>query len=262
MTRREWLTAAAGLPLAAQPPDLDRFFQDFLEQWVRSEPETATAMRLFSGEEQDRLDGQLNDISNEAQHARVSRARAGLAQLGRFDAARFSPEQRLSADMLRWLLTDVINEEPFLDYRFPLNQFGGVQARLPSLLTDLHPMRNRRDAENYIARLQAVGGKLDQASAVMREHAARGIRPPAFILSETTEQMRRFIRPEPADNILLTSFAARLQKIESTGSIPVPALTGEARRIVADSVYPAYRRAIDGLTTLSAKANDDAGLWR
>src|SRR5690242_4934416 len=113
MTRREWLAVAASAPLAAQSTDLDRFFQDFLDQWVRAEPETATALRLFSGEEQDRLDGQLTDVSDEALHARVARAREGLARLDRFDPTKFSPAQKISVDMLRWLLNDVVGEEPF-----------------------------------------------------------------------------------------------------------------------------------------------------
>ena len=36
MTRREWLVAAVAAPLAAQSPDLDGFFQEFLEQWVKA----------------------------------------------------------------------------------------------------------------------------------------------------------------------------------------------------------------------------------
>ena len=100
MTRREWLVAAAAAPLAAQSPDLDRFFQEFLEQWVKAEPESATAMRLFTGEEQNRLDSRLNDISDQAVHARIARARDGLTRLGRFDASKFSPAQRQSAEQL------------------------------------------------------------------------------------------------------------------------------------------------------------------
>ena len=178
MTRREWLAAAAIAPLAAQSPDLDRFFQEFLEHWVKAEPESATAMRLFTGEEQSRLDSQLTDISDEALHARIARARDGLKRLDRFDASKFSPAQRISVEMLRWLLTDVISEEKFLDYRFPLNQFGGTQVRLVSLLTDLHPLRNRQDAENYLTRLRAMGSRLDQANAVMQDRAAKGIAQP------------------------------------------------------------------------------------
>jgi uncharacterized protein (DUF885 family) len=262
MTRREWLAAAAAAPLAAQSPDLDRFFQQFLEQWIGAEPEAATAMRLFSGEEQDRLDSQLNDISDAGLHDRVRRARGGLAQLDRFDASRFSARQRISAEVLRWCLTDVIREEPLLDTRYPLNQFGGVQVRLVTLMTDLHPLRTRRNAGNYIARLRAIGGKMDQATAAMQERAAKGIRPPAFILTQTAEQMRRFISPAPENNILVTSFAPRLQKIEGLDPKQIAGLRTEAVSLVRDSVYPAYRRALDGLVTISGKANDDAGLWR
>jgi uncharacterized protein (DUF885 family) len=166
MTRREWLTAAVAAPLAAQAGDIDRFFERFLQDWVREEPETATALRIFDGGEQDRLDGQLNDISVRAQHARISRARSGLAELHRFDAGRFSPQQRISANMREWLLTDSINEEPFLAYRSPLNQFSGVQVRLPTLLTDLHPLTNRRNVENYLSRHSACADKRDQAIAL------------------------------------------------------------------------------------------------
>jgi uncharacterized protein (DUF885 family) len=255
MTRREWLVGAAVTPLAAQSPEIDSFFQAFLERWVRAEPETATAMRLFSGGEQDRLDAQLNNISVAGQRARIARAREGLTELGRFDRARLLPDRRLSADMLEWLLGDVVAEEPFLHYRFPLNQFSGVQVRLAVLLTDLHPMRNRRDAENYLARLQGFDSKIDQAIAISREQAAEGIRLPAFILAETIAQMRRFTQPEPARNILVTSFAQRIQKSHA-------ALVPEAEKLVRGRIYPAMLRATDSLSTIAGKANDDAGLWR
>jgi uncharacterized protein (DUF885 family) len=190
------------------------------------------------------------------------RAQDGLAQLDRFDTSRFSAPQRISTEMLRWCLTDIVREEPLLDSRFPLNQFGGVQVRLVTLMTDLHPLRNRRNVDSYIARLRALGGKLDQATAAMQERAAKGIRPPAFILTQTAEQMRRFINPAPESNILVTSFASRLQKIEGLDTKQIAGLRGEAVSVVRDSVYPAYRRALDGLVTISAKATDDAGLWR
>jgi uncharacterized protein (DUF885 family) len=212
-------------------------------------------MRLFSGGEQDRLDAQLNNISVAGQRARIARAREGLTELGRFDRARLLPDRRLSADMLEWLLGDVVAEEPFLHYRFPLNQFSGVQVRLAVLLTDLHPMRNRRDAENYLARLQGFDSKIDQAIAISREQAAEGIRLPAFILAETIAQMRRFTQPEPARNILVTSFAQRIQKSHA-------ALVPEAEKLVRGRIYPAMLRATDSLSTIAGKANDDAGLWR
>jgi len=262
MTRRELLASLAAAPFASAADDIDRFFDDFLADWVRHDPEMSTSMRFFPAPEQDQLDAKLSDASDMARHARIGRAKAGLASLAKFDRTKFTPSQRFSADMLEYQLSDIAAEEPFLELNFPLNQFQGTQVRLPSLFTDMHPMRNRRDAENYLARLEAFGAKIDQAAGGMRDRAAKGILPPAFISFETVAQMKRFIAPQPEANILSTNFAAKLVKIESIDPARRAAMSAQALQIVRDSIYPAYRRAMDGLATAQARANSDAGLWR
>src|SRR5215469_4195381 len=263
MNRREWLALVATAPLAAaETPSIDRFFDDFLRKWVMADPELASQLRIFSGEEQEHLDAQLNEISDEAAHARIARAKEGLAGLRQFDRSKLTPEQRLSAEMFEYQLTDIVNEEPYLVYNFPLNQMGGVQARLPTLLTDIHPMHTRQDAENYLARLEAAGAKIDQALALTRERARQGVRLPGFIAVETMGQMKRFTAPEPAQNILVTSFARRVKLIDSIDPKQQTDMISRAEQTVRSSLYPAYRRAIDGLATENATATEDAGLWR
>src|SRR4051812_47320192 len=123
MTRRDWLVLVAAAPLsAANTPDIDRFFDDFLAQWVRADPLMATFMRFFTGEEQDRLDAQLSDFSDQADRARIARARRGLAGLRQFDRSKLTPEQRISADIFEYQLSDIVAGEPYLQYSFPLNQ--------------------------------------------------------------------------------------------------------------------------------------------
>ena len=121
---------------------------------------------------------------------------------------------------------------------------------------------NGKDGENYLARLQAFSPKLDQALGLMRDRAEQGIRLPGFISVETNAQMRRFTGPEPSQNILVTSLAARLQKVQSMDAAQQAAMVSSAEKIVRESIYPAYRRATDGLATLNVKATNDAGLWR
>lgn len=257
------MAIAAAAPLvAADSPNIDRFFDSFLEQWVMANPEMATNMRLFSGAVEDRLDSQLADISDAAAHARIARAKEGLASLSKFDRSKLTPQQRISAEMMEYQLSDIVAEEPFLAYSFPLNQFNGVQVRLPSLMTDLHPMRNQRDAENYLARLQAAGPKIDQAMAITRDRSKQGILLPGFISVETVGQMKRFTAPDPERNILVASFAERLKSIGTIDDQKKSAMVASAAKIVRDSVYPAYRGTMDGLATVNSKASDDAGLWR
>ena len=262
MTRREWLATLAAAPMAHAAENIDQFFDSFLNAWMKHEPEMATTMRFFPGAEQEAMDASLSDATDEAAHARIGRARDGLATLRRFDRATLTPEQRLSADMFEWQLNDIVREEPFLVFRLPLNQIRGTQVELPTLLTDLHPLRNQRDAENYLARLSLFGAKIDQASASMRDRASQGIRPPAFIAAETIAQMRRFAAPEPAENILVISFAKRLAVIALIDPAERTAMATKATSLVRDSIYPSYRRAMDGLATAQAKSNNDAGLWR
>jgi uncharacterized protein (DUF885 family) len=53
-----------------------------------------------------------------------------------------------------------------------------------------------------------------------------------------------------------------LKKIRTTADAKKTAMIASAEKIVRDSVYPSYRRAMDGLSTVNAKASNDAGLWR
>ncbi|HYP13592.1 MAG TPA: DUF885 family protein, partial [Bryobacteraceae bacterium] len=179
------------LPVLAADPAIDVFFERFATEWVRADPERATTLRFFPPDEHARLDAQLSDASDEGERARFTQARKGLAELKRFDRSKLSPEQRTSADVLEWYLLDVINEEPFLLYRYPLNQFRGVQTRIATLLTDIHPVRSARDAENYLSRLGQFGSRIDQAVAAARARELKGVLPPAFILNATIIQMQR-----------------------------------------------------------------------
>jgi uncharacterized protein (DUF885 family) len=263
MTRRDCIALiATSVAASAERSDLDRFFAGITAEWLREDPEQATIARPYAGSEQDEMDSRLTDISDAARYRRIALAKEMLGRLRRFERGSMSHPQLISAEVLESRLQDVIGEEPYLSYRFPLNQFTGAQVGLPDFLTDVHPMRNRRDAENYLSRLRAIGPKIDQAAAMMRERAQKSILLPSFIASETVAQMNRFTAPVPARNILVTSFARRLERIASIEREQRNALSASAEKIVRESVYPAYVRAADGLAADHAKATDAAGLWR
>src|SRR5258708_35112942 len=92
---------------------------------------------------------------------------------------------------------------------------------------------------------------------MMQERARQGIRLPGFIAVETIGQMKRFTTPEPGQNILVTSFVERLRKAGLED-----AMAASAAKIVGESVYPAYRRAMAGPATANPPATPAAGHWR
>jgi len=274
MTRRELL--AAGLALGVTPiatslragapqqgaRTIADFFRQFTDDWVRHDPELATATRYFSGAEQDRLERQLTPRTLDWRRDRIRRAKQGLAGLRAFDRARLTDAQRIAADVMDWQLDMRVREEPFLDYSFPLQQMNGVNVELVETLTVRHPLLSDRDAENYLAALREVAARMDEATAEARRLEARTIVPPRFILAATIRQMQSFAGMAPAQNPFVTAFADRLSTVDSVPAARKQQLRSEAETIVSSKVYPAWTRAIAQLQAQTARATDDAGLWR
>src|SRR5450631_3456609 len=148
LTRRSF-AAATLLPLASgvraqqnapDPKTIDDFFREFTADWVRADPNLATRTRFLTGDEQDRLEQQLSPWTSAWKRERIQRARLGLAELSRFDRAKLTETRRVSGDLMRWQLQTVVDEDPYLDYSFPLNQFWGANVSLVNALVVVHPL--------------------------------------------------------------------------------------------------------------------------
>src|SRR5580704_4929036 len=132
--------------LPSQQRNIDEFFRDFTADWVRHDADLATRARYFTGEEQDRLERQLRPWTLEWRKERIERAKQGLAELRKFDRGKMSEVQQVSADLMQWQLQTIVDEEPYLDYTFPLEQFQGANETLVYTLTVVHPLKTEKDA--------------------------------------------------------------------------------------------------------------------
>lgn len=240
----------------------DRFTDTFAAEWMRADPQAASALQYFSGAEQDALDRQLTPITKAARAARVAAARRGLAELKRLDRASLDSTQRTSAATLEWQLDDIVRAEPFADYAFVFQQYNGLQVQLVNFLTQTHPLRSRRDIENYLARLELVAGQMDEGIAQARERATRGILPPRFILSATIQQFDRFLAAAPRQNVFVASLNERAAKVKDLPAGDRAKFLDVAEHTVSLSIIPAFRRARALLQEQLSGSADDAGLWR
>lgn len=255
---------AVAVPALAQQPkqDIGHFFDSFTAEWVRRDPDLATATRYFSGAEQDRLEQQLTPNTRAWELERIALARRGLSELARFDTAKLSESDRLSAQLMHWMLDSVVRGEKFMDYRFPLEQFGGANVQLVETLTLRHPLATGKDASNYVKRLAQMGQRMDESRVEAKRIAAEGLIPPAFIIKTTLASMRTFREVPPERNALVTVLAQKMGAIEGMAPAQRTKLQAEATRLVGAGVYPAWDRSIELLESLQSKATDDAGLWR
>ena len=152
--------------------------------------------------------------------------------------------ERVSADVMQWQLQIIVDGEPFSDYDFPLDQFDGANVRIPNLLTVVHPVRTEADARNYVARLREVDDRMAEASEEAARLAAKGIRPPRFILQSTISQMQQFVGSPAGQNPLVATFVERMNGVQALTPSARQQLRDEATKVVESEVYPAWRKAI------------------
>jgi uncharacterized protein (DUF885 family) len=265
MNRREFLAAGsvlAAAPALAQTRTVDDFFRDFTADWVRHDPNLATSTRYFTGSEQDQLERELTPLTPAWKRDRIQRARQGLTELRKFNRGSFTELQRTSADLMEWQLNEVVREEGFLDYTFPLEQMNGANVGLVETMTVRHPLATERDAENYVAALGQVRMRMEEAIAEARRLEAKNVIPPKFILQATVRQMQSFADPSPGQNPFVTVLSDKMSAIKALPDTKRQQLLAAAEKTVGNDIYPAWKRATALLEAQLAKSTDDAGLWR
>ena len=156
---------------------------------------------------------------------------------------------------MEWQLNEVVREEPFFDYTFPLEQMNGANVRLVETMTVRHPLLTERDAENYVAALGEVRAHMEEAITEARRLEAKNIIPPKFILQATVKQMQGFIDPSPGQNPFVTVFDGKMAAIKSLPDAKRQQLRSAAEKVVGDDIYPAWKKAIALLEVAKRKSD-------
>lgn len=246
----------------ARADELDQYFDDFANEWVRFNPNLATATRYFTGAEQDQLERQISPRTRAWEMQRIKLAEKGLTGLKKFDREKFSPIQRVSAELMQWQLQTIIEQGKFLDYYFPLDQFQGTNVGLVENLTLRHPLATPRDADNYLARLALVSTRMDESVVEAKRLVGKKMIPPKFILQATIGSMQTFSGAPPEQNPLVTVFAEKIANIKELSDDQRSQLKSRAIDVVRKNIYPAWQRAQALLVAALPQSSDDAGLWR
>jgi uncharacterized protein (DUF885 family) len=258
------LLLAALLPKLALATDVpfDAWVDNLTAGAIRADPNRATSTQFFTGAEQDELDRRLTPNTKAYQAERTAFARRALEELARFDHETLDPQQVVSARVIAWHMEQVVQRAAFADHDFVFNQFGGLHVSLVNFLSRTHPIRQRRDIENYLARLDQVAAQLDEGTAQARDAAARGFLMPDFITRSVLGQFDRFLEGEPAANILVTSLDERAAKLADVSTDERAAFTAAAEKTVREDVIPAFTRARALLQEQLPLTTSDAGVWR
>ena len=264
------LTGAAVLLAAAfavhswyfRPLSISIFFERAFLQFMLEDPEAVSSLGVFEQLGYKGFDGMLTDVSPAHEQKLAKMARDDLQTLHGYDRASLSPSNQLSYDVLDWFLQDLVEGQRWLFYDYPVNQLFGVQSSTPDFLVQIHPIADRRDVNNYIARLTAFRRKFDQLLEGLRLRESKGIVPPRFVIERVLVEMRAFIAVPARENILYINLRDKLARLGSVPAAERAKLLADAQGAIEHSVYPAYRLLIGYFEQLQPKVTEDYGVWK
>lgn len=221
----------ASATLEARRQQLRDLIAEHWEYTMRRYPEWASIL----GDK--RYNDRWTDQSEQAIADDLAWRKKLLDRLEAIDVTGFPEQERLNHVLLARQLRLTLEGARFEDWLMPVNQFFGTHL-WPAQLVTMLPFDSVKDYEDYVARLRALPGVLDQATALMRAGMAKGLMPPKFLLGTVAKQADDIAAPAPDKS----AFAAPLARF--------PAAMPEADRArlraacldaIRDRVDPAYR---------------------
>ena len=244
---------------------LNAFFEQEFEAGVARYPEFLTRLGR-----KDRAD-EWNDLSEAYALESMQLTKQSLKELKAFDRSKLDEDTALSYDLLVQQYENEIADFKWRLYNYPINQMFGRHSGVVSLLINQHRIDSVQDAENYIARLNAVPKLFEQLITNIEARTKANIIPPKFVFPHVIRDSGNIIKGAPFDDgepsALLADFTKKITALGEKESNPLSKeqqaeLIDAATLSLVNSVKPAYQKLVAHLTELETKATTDDGVWK
>ena len=184
-----------------------------------------------------------------------------LATLKRYDFNDLSDIQKITHKIAIFDTENDIKEfEEFRYHSYPFNQISGNHLGLVEFMTDTHPIRNVREAEDYIERVKLFDESLSANLIWLEEQKKLGIFAPKFVFDHVIRQLYELINYKDDENPLMQIF---VKKISSLGINvdQVNNLVSELSAVIKSDVKPGFKLILDYMEENYASSNVNHCVW-
>ncbi len=240
---------------------LNNWFQEQFKLDLKDSPE----MQTYIGDKTDY--DKWNDISPAADEKELQTAKDRLKWLNEnVEVAALDKSAALSYQLYTQRMSNYIQDYRYRLYNYPLNQMHGMQAEIPAFLINMHQIKNKSDAEAYIARLQGLKNLFAQLEENLKEREKAGIMPPKFVFDHIINDSKNIIEGKPFDNsnqnsTLWKDFTSKIAILELEEG-DRKALEESAKEALLNAVRPAYSSLILVLEAQKLRATEEDGAWK
>jgi uncharacterized protein (DUF885 family) len=246
--------ALAAAALAARADGVAELHGLFDREWERDLADSPL-QATYLGDR--RYDDRLPDISPAAEDARAAADARVLEDLARIPRGALPPAEQLNYDLFRHEYETRKAARPFHPEYYSIEASNGPQSL--NELAELVPFETVADYETWLRRMQAIPAYLGQYGERLRRGAKEKRTQPRAVMERVLEPLAKQVTEKPEDSPFFDRFRSYPTAIAQADR---ERLTAEARRVIGESVIPAYRRfqAVFRDEYLPA-TRDSVGLW-
>ncbi len=198
----------------------------------------------------------LDDLEEDLIDAKNSRA-----MLLSYDEESLSEQQKITKKIAVFDLNNFIKEEEeFPFHNYPLNQIGGIHLNLVEFMTDVHPIRNKKEAEAYIERLDLFDDSYRGTLEFLNEQKKAGIFPPEFVFDHVIRQLDEFLNVTKKDNPLRKVYIRKINDLDLDEE-DIKELISQLDESIENSVNPGFRLLYEFIKETRSQANEFHGVW-
>ncbi|MCS7003955.1 MAG: DUF885 domain-containing protein [Cytophagales bacterium] len=255
-----------------KPFSLSSFFERYFIEKNLLSPELMTRTHLYEKWTLGMLSGNLDDFSEENTKRKEAFINRSFDLLVAFKHKTKSFQEKVSIEILEKQLEDhIIKREQFANFHHEINHLDGPHVYLPDFLLNIHHIKNLKDAQNYIKRVEKIATRLEQSIQKILQNDEESesalavknnvVLPPRFILEHIVYQLNLFLSFDSIhQNIIYKDFLKKIEQCECVRPEAQSEFLYEIKQIIEDELVPAYQAYLKKILFLKEIADEKAGL--
>ena len=235
---------------------------EWLDQQYEAELQFSPVQMTFLGRK-DR-NNEIDEFTYEAFAKQMNWKQQSAQQMqAQFDYSSLSDDEKLSYDLWKFQAQQMADSAEFFHSGLTFDQMNGVQSFVPTFLINFHSVDTKADMQAYIARIKAVGPRMEEALTNARTSSSNGVITPGFALDGVIEQTKAIITGQPFETVAgedsdlwsdIKSEVAKLQEQDLVDTATAESLLKEARGALVNNLQPAYNNIVSWAETEKDKA--------
>ena len=245
-----------------RPYSIDHFLAKELVMDMVDSPEMMTYLGIFDNYNVILKHNQKLSVSSledaDQDHAdRIKR----LKILNKYDSKKLSEIQKITKKIAIFDVENDIHEfENFRFHSHPFNQISGGHLNIVEFMTDTHPVRNYREASDYIKRVEKFNEIFTADLLWLEEQKKQGIFAPQFVFDHVIRQLKELLAYEDKDNPLMQVFSRKVETLELDLE-KVTELKSNLSKVIASDVKLGFQSILDYMESNYENANQHHGVW-